>query len=352
MLLKKQTAVPLQKSLLVTAIFNTMIALFITAMELGGSWAINFIFSQCIGLSICVSVHATYRLAHSTSPLLQTVFTAAAILVATAAGAALAILISGENPQIFLEKNRFFIQVLLLGLLFGSVGTYFFTSKARIAAGEAQIKAEQIQRLTSDKKAAEAHLKQLQAQIEPHFLFNTLSNILSLLETDVEKGKTMLEDFVQYLRTALARIRDGNSRVDTEVKLVRSYLNLYKVRMGDRMRFTVDISEQAAQAPFPPMLLQPLVENAVKHGLETKIDGGDISIGARIVGNTLRLEVTDTGLGLTADKGTGMGLANIRERLQSVYGSNARLLLEENQPTGVKAVIEVPYVADQRHHRG
>ena len=137
-----------------------------------------------------------------------------------------------------------------------------------------------------------------------------------------------------------------------EIEMIRAYLNIYKVRMGDRLTYTVDLPEHLVKMPLPPMLLQPLVENAITHGLEPKIDGGEIHI--QVAGNngTLRLEVADTGLGFASDNSSGMGISNIKERLKSLYGDNARLNLEENNPSGVKVTLEVPYEANQSDHRG
>jgi len=190
---------------------------------------------------------------------------------------------------------------------------------------------------------AEANLRILQAQFEPHFLFNTLSNILNLLDTDPEKGKSMLVDFTQYLRTSLSKIRGQTTRLGHEMEMIRAYLNIFKVRMGDRLKFDIDLPAHLEDTPFPPMLIQPLVENAIKHGLEPKVQGGEILISGKENDSHLRLEIIDTGMGINPGRKGGLGLANIRERLQSLYGNDGRLVIEENQSGGVKATIEVPH---------
>jgi sensor histidine kinase YesM len=233
--------------------------------------------------------------------------------------------------------------LLFVGVLFGSIITYFFSSREQIAESQAQIQEEKIKRLTSEKKVAEAHLKLLQAQIEPHFLFNTLSNVLSLLDTDPKKGKSMLVDFVQYLRASLSKIREDKATLGQEMEMIRAYLSIFKVRMGDRLKYKIDLPKNLEAISFPPMLIQPLVENAIKHGLEPKIDGGEIRIGGEEKNGFLRLEVIDTGLGFTENRDPGLGLSSIRERLESIYGNRGRLILEENQPHGLKATIEVPH---------
>ncbi len=128
--------------------------------------------------------------------------------------------------------------------------------------------------------------------------------------------------------------------------MIRAYLNIFKVRMGDRLKFNIDLPSKLEEIPFPPMLIQPLVENAIKHGLEPKVEGGGIFIRANLNGKLLRVEICDTGVGFKSDRTDGLGLANIRERLQSLYGNDGRLVLEENQSGGVKATIEVPYGKD------
>jgi sensor histidine kinase YesM len=143
---------------------------------------------------------------------------------------------------------------------------------------------------------------------------------------------------------ALSRSRERLSTVDQEMEMNRSYLNLFKIRMGDRLRFRMDIPDKVKGLPFPPMLVQPLVENALRHGLESKIEGGDILIRADIEGDILRIEVADTGLGFPEKSLAGIGLSNLRERLQTLYGPKGRLVLRENHPSGLRAIIEVPCV--------
>jgi sensor histidine kinase YesM len=246
------------------------------------------------------------------------------------------------GSAVIFEKHGLY-QLLILGVVFGSIVTYFLSSREQIAESRAQIQEEQIKRLTSEKKATEAHLKLLQAQIEPHFLFNTLSNVLNLLDNDVERGKAMLEDFTRYLRASLSKIRGQTTRLGHEMEMIRAYLNIFKVRMGDRLQFKIDLPSNLEETPFPPMLIQPLVENAVKHGLEPKVEGGEIFIRAQLNGNRLRVEISDTGAGFNGNRQDGLGLANVRDRLQSLYGNDGRLVMAQNQPDGVKAIIEVPH---------
>ncbi len=330
------------KTLFYTLVFDTLIAIFLTAMEFGEGFPVNFIISQCIGLSICTCVLIAHCFFDYAGPILRAVLVAAALTVGTICGSYLGSFVSGLSPSDLFERQSL-LQLLFLGVMFGTIITYFFSSREQIAESETRIQEEKIKRLTSEKKAVEANLKFLQAQIEPHFLFNTLSNVLSLLDTDAEKGKSMLMDFVHYLRTSLSKIRGDTTTLGQEIEMIRAYLNIFKVRMGDRLQYSIDIPTSMADLPIPPMLIQPLVENAIKHGLEPKIEGGEISISGEEKNGIIRLEVVDTGLGFRQAHHSGMGIANIRERLESLYGDRSQLILEENQPSGLKATIEVPH---------
>ena len=330
------------KFLVYTFVFDTIIAAFLTAINFGQGFPINFIISQCIGLSICTCVTIAHLFFKHGGPFFRAFLVAVALIIGSIGGSYLGSVAAGLSPAMLFEKHSL-VQLLALGVVFGSMITYFFSSREQIAESRVQIQEEKIKRLTSEKKAAEADLKRLQAQIEPHFLFNTLSNVLGLLETDLEKGKSMLIDFIQYLRTSLSTAREATISLGQELEIIRAYLNIFKVRMGDRLQYTIELPAPLQDLPFPPMLLQPLVENAIKHGLEPEIEGGEIVIQAEVKDGMLRLEVTDTGQGFSETPAAGLGLVNIRERLDSLYGDNARLKLTPNQPHGLRAIIEVPH---------
>jgi sensor histidine kinase YesM len=199
----------------------------------------------------------------------------------------------------------------------------------------------------AERRATEAQLRLLQAQIEPHFLFNTLANVQSLMDHDPAKAKQMLASFTDYLRASLTSLRHEDSPVAQELDLASSYLQLLRSRMEDRLRFSIEADEAAKAQRLPPLLLQPLVENAVVHGLEPSIEGGRVAVSARLADRQLVLEVHDDGLGPEAaprpsrKPGHGVALANIRERLQARYGSAARLEIEPAHP-GTRARITIP----------
>ena len=333
-----------------TAVFNTAIAIFLTFLGFGGGLVYTFIITQCIGMSICACILMVHFLFKSAKPFTRMIAIFIAMVIGSVLGTLLGTVALGIGTSIFFQKYSLF-QMVILGIVFGSIISYFFISRETISATKTLVQEERIKRLTSEKKAVEGNLKLLQAQIEPHFLFNTLSNILSLLETDLDKGKHMLEDLIHYLRTSLSKTRGDITTIGQEMEMIRAYMNIYKVRMGDRLRYNMDIPDNLRNLQFSPMLIQPLVENAIKHGLEPKIEGGEVSISGEKIGETLRLEIADTGVGFYEESAVGTGLSNIKARLQSLYGENGRLLLEENQPCGLKAIIEVPHARDQSHHR-
>ncbi|HEX4597694.1 MAG TPA: histidine kinase [Burkholderiaceae bacterium] len=195
------------------------------------------------------------------------------------------------------------------------------------------------------RQLAEAQLKTMQAQVEPHFLFNTLASVDYLIETDPARASRMQKNLIQYLRAAVPQMRQASSTLGQEMALCRSYLEILKVRMDDRLQFAITMPAGLSTAAFPPMMLQTLVENSIKHGLEPKPEGGALTLNADVVDGNLRVAVSDTGLGFGAagSGGSGVGLNNVRERLQALFGARGRLTIEPNSPNGTIATVVVPY---------
>ncbi len=328
-----------------TAIFNTLIAALLTYIVGDDSFWSNFIISQCIGLSICLLAQNGLRLFKPQTTLALAATIAGAIVVGALAGGLAGGFLAGVNLADFPAQKVYAIRSVVLSLLFGGIIAFYFFSREKISQTRQELQQERIQRLISEKQAAEAQLKMLQAQIEPHFLFNTLANIHSLLESDLGKGKTMLADLTRYLRASLAETRVQWTTLGSELDLIAAYLNIFQIRMDERLQVRIEIEERFRSVPFSPMLIQPLVENALIHGLDESIEGGAIHIRVEHRDANLRVIVTDTGKGLSAERPYGLGLTNIRDRLQSLYDGQARLLLSENRPTGTTATIEVPYAS-------
>ena len=239
--------------------------------------------------------------------------------------------------------------LLFIPLFVIAVIAKVFIDRARAAQRLAELKKKEAEFHNMNRQVTEAKLQALQAQVEPHFLYNTLANVQALTEADPRAAGQMVGHLIEYLRSALPKMRENTSTVGQEVELVRAYLSILKMRMGSRLDFAVDVPAELMTLSFPPLMLPSLVENAIKHGLEPQREGGRIDIVATRAGQTLRLEVRDTGKGLgdSGNSGGGVGLVNIRERLHALYGDRGKLLLEGNLPGGVVAAIEIPLVAAQ-----
>jgi sensor histidine kinase YesM len=194
-----------------------------------------------------------------------------------------------------------------------------------------------------EQQTLQARLRTLEAQIEPHFLFNTLATVRRLYETDPAAGEAMLDRLMSYLRVALPSMRGAQTTLASEAQLIEAYLDLQQVRMGRRLAYRVDIAPALRSIEVPPMMLLTLVENAIKHGLAPQREGGRIDVTARLDASELRLEVADTGRGFGGNTaGGGTGLANIRSRLAAMFGTAAQLTLESRAPRGLLATIRLP----------
>jgi sensor histidine kinase YesM len=214
-------------------------------------------------------------------------------------------------------------------------------ARREAASIEAMQRAE-IDRADFEREMAEARLQVLQAQIEPHFLFNTLANVRRLYDKERAAGARMLENLMRYLEVALPRMRQNESTLGGDAGLVEAFLRVQQIRMGQRLAFSIDIPERLRANTVPPMMLLTLVENAIKHGLNPSPDGGLIRIVARDEGGQMTLSVADTGVGFTPGSGAGTGLSNLRARLAAQFGERGSLALENNALGGVTATIALP----------
>jgi LytS/YehU family sensor histidine kinase len=256
------------------------------------------------------------------------------------------------------EWRRLLLTWFLVLLCFGMLDTpepavwYIFVSFAvKILAGGKR-KAELVARdatlqasvATLERRLMEAKMAALQAQVEPHFLFNTLALIGQLIETDPPEAARVHAHLIDYLRSTLPqmRARDGGT-LGKQVELSKAYLAIMQARMKERLKVKVEVPLFLHSAPFPPMMLQTLIENSIKHGLEPKIEGGIVVVRARVVDATLQVEVCDDGVGIDPHADDGVGLANIRERLQLLYGADAELAIAMPPGGGACATIRLPY---------
>lgn len=246
--------------------------------------------------------------------------------------------------------QMFTTEPMLMGLVIftavavgiGAVTVTLLVYRERAARAEVSIAQASTQQHVLEKQVLEARLKLMQAQIEPHFLFNTLANVQHLVESNPPLAGRVLSNLVTYLRAALPEMREGSSKLGREADMARAYLAIQGVRMGARLRFDVEIAPALREQPFPPMMLMTLVENAIKHGIDPLQEGGDIHVEAALDAAYIVVKVSDTGMGITEQTGIGVGLVNIRERLAALFGKEATLELSENTPRGVVATLRVP----------
>lgn len=254
-------------------------------------------------------------------------------------------LLQGVNPLRYMARASTILGLLPFAMLIAALMHFVFASGERRVATELLTAQQNEQIASAGQLLAEARLRALQSQIEPHFLYNTLANVVGLIDTNPAQAKRMLERFIDFLRASLAASRADNATLGAELDLTAAYLDVLAVRLGPRMRYRIEADDSVRTLPIAPMLLQPVVENAVAHGLEPKMDGGDIMIRASRTEAQLCIEVSDTGAGLSdaAPKaGGGVGLSNLRARLRSLYEGQAQVQLLENQPSGITVRIMLP----------
>ena len=243
-----------------------------------------------------------------------------------------------QRPGMDRPRSVFIVMAISVAV---AVAVIFWSwSRARLAASEAQAQAAQ-------RAAAENQLKLLESQLEPHMLFNTLANLRVLIALDAPRAQAMLDHLIAFLRATLSASRTGMHPLAQEFERLSDYLALMAVRMGPRLQTAFDLPEELRNLPVPPLLLQPLVENSIKHGLEPKVEGGRIELRAQRDGNSLLLSVHDTGIGLTPDAfapgGSHFGLEQVRQRLTALYGNRAHLALEPAAEGGTRAIITLPW---------
>ncbi|MFN3862110.1 MAG: histidine kinase [Roseateles sp.] len=256
-------------------------------------------------------------------------------------------------------QSRRRVTVVRLGDSLVDLATLWILASAVIKAMykgriQAEVKAAQATETAEaeslKRQVIEARMAAMQAQVEPHFLFNTLASIDHLIEVDPPTASKMQKNLIALLRASMPTMREANANgavrdLGRELAVIRPYLEILKMRMEERLQIEIDVPEGLLSAEFPPMMIQGLVENAIKHGLEPKAEGGKLTVKAEIVHGKLAVTVADTGLGFgrAATSGTGVGLANIRERLQLLHGNKAAVTVTENQPSGTVVTITVPY---------
>ena len=347
-------ALPYRKLLkhgVIAAAFNTLLAIAITVFgnaQLHDSFATHWLYSQLIGLSIWALIDfGRFTIDPSgwgTLPAMAALVVGAT-LVGYFGGSAAGDLLHGYPALDGWSKfPKPMAGFLLMSLVAGTVGTFYFVSHEKLNRSK-------LEREEALRQASQAQLALLQSQLEPHMLFNTLANLRALITTDATRATHMLDRLNDYLRSTLGASRQlelgQDHPLQAEFDRLRDYLELMAIRMGPRLHYTLDLPAELAACPVPPLILQSLVENAIVHGLEPQVAGGEVRVSAQQNGNMLVLQVADTGVGLDVDLGEGFGaklgaghssegfghspegfgITQVRERLATRYGSQATINL-------------------------
>lgn len=338
----------LRRLAIVTA-FNSVITV---VMHLVGTsydpfWR-HAIYSFAIGTCIWLFIEAGLRIVDRPGQTIPWPYVATAtvigVVLGLVVGTSVADLINGRMPlQFWRRKPEFAGGLLVMSLCAGFLGTLYFLSQTRMAQLREQAEA-------AKRQAAQAQLSLLQSQLEPHMLFNTLANLKALIATDPKRADAMLDRLIAYLRATLgaSRATAQQHTLSDEFARLRDYLALMQIRMGPRLNVSLDLPAELAGAKVPPMLLQPLVENAIKHGLEPKVSGGELQVAAKREGEELWLQVRDNGVGLPEQAADGYGTQHVRERLATLFGGQARFERAAAAGGGTLATLCLPL----RHNNG
>ena len=269
-----------------------------------------------------------------------------AIVLAVPLGAYLAYwLTTGGHPQLGAVSGRLqgYVELTFAGILFAPWIAVGALVRQRDTFAREQAAAFALERSELERRALDARFRLLQAQVEPHFLFNTLANVQALVEVGAPQAAKVLKSLIAYLRAAVPQLHETVTTLDQELELVRAYLELMQMRMPDRLMFEIHVDATLLKLQCPPMTLLTLVENAVRHGIDPSEMGGTIGIEVQLESSRCLASVTDTGVGLkVTGRGLGTGLAYLRERLQLAFGAEAQLVLSEVVPHGVRAEVSFP----------
>ena len=315
---------------------------------IGGSMLMPFVrnpFYEILGETLFVSMVSLFAF-NAASALRQTwlprwVMQWAAVVAGAAVGPLIVQLVgTGGSMTDFLGSRPLvagYFMVMFSAAISGSLLTLGALYREREAKAQAEALQFALERETLQRQASDARLSLLTAQIEPHFLLNTLANVQTLVETGSPQAVPVFRSLIAYLRGAMQQLQQESASLADEERLVRSYLDIMAMRMPDRLRFSVDIDPTLKDLRFPPMALLTLVENAVRHGIDPGMEGGEITVRAEAVGTDgVLIWVSDTGVGMSETASMGLGLNNLKERLKAVFGADAVLELSEQSPHGLR----------------
>jgi len=332
---------------------------------------VNFLLCSVIGVvifqlgwvpALWVSLLISYVfgfICHTASTVISNIYPRTPNYLQLALAWLVALLIGGSfaywllyTQGVVVQSNAFskFMKLMLISFVFGSAVVYFFYSREQAFAMKAALKEAELKRSEKEKALLLSQLKLMQSQIEPHFLFNTLANLKGLIQQNPAKASLLLDKLTELLRQSLNATREQEATLSDELNFCEAYLSIQKIRLEERLNFTIEISNDVnVQSAFPSLLLQPLVENAIQHGIEPSEEGGEILVSLTMASpGKLVIQVKDTGVGFSSSEnsGHGVGLTNIRSRLDSLYGEKGKLLIQECTNKGVISRIEVPVHAE------
>ncbi|MBT2325203.1 histidine kinase [Variovorax paradoxus] len=331
-----------------TAVFCCLIAMAL-AISRSGDWGQHLVYSLSIGMISWIVIDVGRLLLAGRNDKPWPMGLPGVVLVLT--GAAIGFL--GGNAigdayagRPFMEDWSFAphrsASTLLISLAATVAVCYFYYSRGKAKYLEGQV-------ALAERDATDARLKLIETQLEPHMLFNTLANLRVLITTDPPRAVAMLDRLNSYLRVTLSGSRALAHPLSAEFQRLGDYLELMSVRMGARLAYRLELPEDLRDVPVPPLLLQPLVENAIRHGLEPRVEGGEIAVGARREGQRLVIDVRDSGVGIDSaapsSENGGFGLAQVRERLATVYGNSGALALTAGPSGGTCVTITLPLPA-------
>lgn len=345
----------LARDLLYTFIWSCGLGLMFWVLALGfrpksfgaGDLLANLLVANCVGYTI----HALFsagghlgiaRWVHNRGMVYRAFYYPVVISLGVVIGFAIFAAVFNPRAMAWLLQPRWLSIMGLSSAIVSTLIASIFFAREREAVAQADLQREKVRIERAEREAALANLRALQAQIEPHFLFNTLANVAGLIEADPAQAKRMLDSFNRFLRSSLGATRAERTTLGAEGQLIAAFLDVLQVRMGERLRYRVDIAPEIAAFELPPMLLQPVVENAIRHGLEPKVEGGEIAVRAWREGAGVRIEVGDTGVGFAPTTRGGLGLTNLRDRLRLLYGDRAGLDIQEAVPSGTVVTVRIP----------
>lgn len=350
------------RDVLYTVIWNSLFALFFTAIaimidpatSIADTLRLTFVFAQCIGFVIFAAFVAIEKLfgdairrAHFG---VRSAYYGIVATVAIFPGYLLAFrVLHWKNGPDWLFSPRAAVSIVAVSLAITALLLMIFVPRERAARAEAAVAREQARVAAAENEATMARMKLLEAQVEPHFLYNTLAHVVSLIDAEPRAAKGMIERLIALLRASAASA-SGRTTLGGQLDLLGAYLDILAMRLGSRLGWHIDVPASLRALDVPPMLLQPIVENAVKHGIEPAVAGGAITIEGARDGDALVLRVIDTGRGFRETKpagAAGIGLANLRARLAAAFGAEAALTIEDESPNGTRVTLRLPLASSR-----